>query len=156
MATFGLRLAGPLSSDEPRVLHPLLRAYGFCAIAFSPIGIIEYAVEAANLAWLPAVSLDHFFYLAWNVVSMSAAIRVFRPAEKGKPVLESVPAERIKTLGLSPREVEMAVMIARGMANKQIAGELHISPGTVRTHIYNLYRKAGARSRVELLNKLRD
>lgn len=35
-----------------------------------------------------------------------------------------------------------------------ITDELHISPATVRTHIYNLYRKADARSRVELLNKL--
>jgi DNA-binding NarL/FixJ family response regulator len=45
-------------------------------------------------------------------------------------------------------------MIARGLANKEIAAELNISPATVRTHIYNLYRKAEARSRVELINKL--
>jgi DNA-binding NarL/FixJ family response regulator len=50
----------------------------------------------------------------------------------------------------------MAVMIARGLANKEIAAELNISPATVRTHIYNLYQKVGARSRVELLNKLRS
>ena len=50
----------------------------------------------------------------------------------------------------------MSIMIARGLANKEIAGELGISPATVRTHIYNLYQKAGARSRVELLNKLRS
>jgi DNA-binding CsgD family transcriptional regulator len=156
MAAFGFALVLPPPPNEPRVLRPLLKAYGICAIVFSPIGTIEYAVEAANLAWLPEISLDHFFYLAWNVVSMSAAIRVFRPTEAGTPVLESVSAERIRALRLSPREVEMAVLIARGMANKEIAGELRIAPGTVRTHIYNLYRKAGARSRVELLNKLRD
>lgn len=144
MAAFGFSLLAPPPRNEPRVLRPLLKAYGICAIVFSPIGTIEYAVEAANLAWLPEISLDHFFYLAWNVVSMSAAIRVFRPTRTGTPVLESVTAERIRTLGLSHREVEMAVMIARGMANKEIASELRIAPGAVRTHIYNLYRKAGA------------
>jgi DNA-binding CsgD family transcriptional regulator len=96
------------------------------------------------------------FYFAWNVVSMSAAIRVFRPVESGVPMLDSVPAERVRALGLSAREAEMAVMIGRGLANKEIAAELNISPATVRTHIYNLYQKAGARSRVELLNKLRS
>jgi DNA-binding NarL/FixJ family response regulator len=46
-------------------------------------------------------------------------------------------------------------MIARGMVNKQIASELGISPATVRTHIYNLFQKAGATSRIGLLNALR-
>jgi DNA-binding CsgD family transcriptional regulator len=67
-----------------------------------------------------------------------------------------VPEERVRALGLSGREVEMAVLIARGLANKEIAAELGISPATVRTHIYNLYQKARARSRVELLNRLRS
>lgn len=156
MAAFGLVLLGPIVRDEPRALHPLLRAYGICALVFAPVGIIEYAVEAAGIDWLPSISLDHLFYLAWNVVSISAAVRLFRPTSDGTPVLESVPPERVKALGLSPREVEMAVLIARGMANKQIASELRIAPGTVRTHIYNLYRKVGAGSRVELLNKLSD
>ncbi len=87
---------------------------------------------------------------------MSAAVRIFKPVNEGIPVLDSVPEERIKALGLSPRETEMAVLIARGLANKEIASELCISPATVRTHIYNLYQKTGARSRVELLNKLRS
>jgi DNA-binding CsgD family transcriptional regulator len=116
--------------------------------------VIEYAVQAAQLPWLSYISLDHFFYLAWNVISMSAALRLFKPAEAGSPLLDAVPEDRVRTLGLSAREAEMAVMIARGLANKEIAAELNISPATVRTHIYNLYRKAEARSRVELINKL--
>jgi DNA-binding CsgD family transcriptional regulator len=156
MAAFGVVARGPLAPGEPRALRPLIRAYGLCAMVFSPIGLIEYAVENAGLPWLPYISLDHVFYLTWNVVSMSAAIRVFRPAEGGIPMLDAVPEERVRALGLSAREAEMAVLIARGLANKQIAAELNISPATVRTHIYNLYQKANARSRVELLNKLRS
>lgn len=156
MISFGLVARGRLSSKEPPTLQRLMRAYGLCAIVFAPNGLIEYAVSIAGLPWLTSISLDHFFYLTWNIVSMSAAIRLFKPAEGGTPMLESVPKERIQALGLSAREAEMAVMIARGLANKEIAAELNISPATVRTHIYNLYQKAEARSRVELLNKLRS
>lgn len=155
MGSFGLVARGPLSSAEPRALGPLVRAYGLCSIAFAPIQLVEYAIQATGVPWLASLSLDHLFYLAWNVVSMSAAIQLMKPAENGAAMFETVPRERVEALGLSPREAEMAVMIARGLANKEIAGELHISPATVRTHIYNLYQKAGARSRVELLNKLR-
>ncbi len=156
MAAFGLTARGPISQNEPAVLYPLIRAYGLCAIVFAPIGVIEYAVQSAQLSWLSYISLDHFFYLTWNLISMSAAIRLFKPAAAGAPVLESVPEERKRALGLSLRESEIAVLIARGLANKEIAEELFISPATVRTHIYNLYRKADARSRVELINKLRS
>lgn len=155
MAAFGIMARSELPRSEPVALHPLLRAYGLVAIIFAPVGVIEHAVELGGIPWLSYISLDHVFYFAWNVVSMSAAIRVFRPAESGVPILDSVPAERVRALGLSAREAEMAVMISRGLANKEIASELRISPATVRTHIYNLYQKVGARSRVELLNKLR-
>ncbi len=156
MAAFGLVARGQTVPDEPPAIRQLMKAYGLCALVFAPMGLVEFAVDAAGLPWLPSLSTDHFFYLAWNIVSMTAAVRLFRPGKGGVPILDSVPEERMRSLGLSGREAEMAVLIARGLANKEIAAELGISPATVRTHIYNLYQKAGARSRVELLNKLRS
>lgn len=156
MVSFGLVLRGPTTPHEPPAIRSLLSAYGLLAIVFAPIGLIENAVEAARIPWLTTISLDHFFYLAWNVVSMSAAVRLLRPTESGAAVLDAVPEERVRALGLSAREVEMAVMIGRGLTNKEIAAQLFISPATVRTHIYNLYQKVGAGSRVELINMLRS
>ena len=156
MAAFGITARGPLNPKEPPQLHALMRAYGTCALVFAPIGIIEYAVERAGIPGLSYISLEHFFFLTWNIISMSAAIRLFTPSGSGDKLLETVPAERVQALGLSAREAEMAVMISRGLANKEIAAELNISPATVRTHIYNLYQKAEAGSRIELLNKLRS
>lgn len=156
MAAFGATARGPLPPGEPPAMRPLVRAYGLCAIVFAPMGLIEYAVETAGLPGLRYLSMDHLFYLCWNIVSMSAAVRLLKPEAAGSPVLDSVPKERIKALGLSGREAQMAVLIARGLANKEIAAELGISPATVRTHIYNLYQKAGVRSRVELINRLRS
>ncbi len=155
MAAFGVVLRGPVTPREPRALYPLFRAYGALAIVFAPAGLIEHVMQSLDLWWGVYVSLDHVLYLAWNIVSMSAAVQLFRPGNETSTLLEEVPQERVHALGLSPREVEIAGMIGRGMSNKEIAAALFISPATVRTHIYNLYQKVGAGSRVELLNMLR-
>jgi HD-GYP domain-containing protein (c-di-GMP phosphodiesterase class II)/DNA-binding CsgD family transcriptional regulator len=49
--------------------------------------------------------------------------------------------------GLTPREVEVLRLLARGSASKQIARELVISPKTARNHIEHIYQKTGARTR---------
>jgi DNA-binding CsgD family transcriptional regulator len=41
-------------------------------------------------------------------------------------------------------------MIARAHTNVEIAAELFVSPGTVKTHIKNIQRKIGARNRVAI------
>ncbi|WP_319415778.1 helix-turn-helix transcriptional regulator [Marispirochaeta aestuarii] len=156
MASFGLLAIRSVNAKEPAALRSLLKAYGLCTLVFAPAGFLESLIQSAGIDWLAAFSLDHLYYLAWNMVSMSAAMRLFRSVGEGSGIMEAVPPERVQALGLSPREAEIAVMIAHGLANKEIAHRLFISPATVRTHIYNLYQKAGARSRVELLNKLRS
>lgn len=156
MATFGLILRGPVTPKEPPALHSLFKAYGTLSIVFAPAGILEFAAQSLDIPTLQYLSFDHFLYLAWNIVSMTATIQLFKPVHDRSTILESVPEERIRALGLSAREVEMAILIAKGLTNKEIASQLYISPATVRTHIYNLYQKVGAGSRVELLNMLRD
>ena len=51
---------------------------------------------------------------------------------------------------LFPREREIAELLYRGFANKEIAQKLSISYGTVKNHVYSLYAKLGIRSRFEL------
>jgi HD-GYP domain-containing protein (c-di-GMP phosphodiesterase class II) len=49
--------------------------------------------------------------------------------------------------GLTPREVEVLRLLARGMPNKQIAQRLVISPKTVSNHVEHIYAKIGASTR---------
>ena len=44
----------------------------------------------------------------------------------------------------------MLLTIARGRTNAEIAGELHISLSTVKTHVASLMAKLSARNRVEV------
>ena len=50
---------------------------------------------------------------------------------------------------LSPREGEILVQVAKGLGNREIGERLHISEGTVRTHVSNILAKIGASNRVE-------
>ncbi len=52
---------------------------------------------------------------------------------------------------LSEREREVVTLIALGRDTREIAGELHISPETVRTHVRNSMAKLGVRTRAQLV-----
>jgi two-component system nitrate/nitrite response regulator NarL len=47
-------------------------------------------------------------------------------------------------------------MAARGTRNKAIGEALHISEGTVKTHLHLIYQKLGVRSRLALATYLHD
>jgi HD-GYP domain-containing protein (c-di-GMP phosphodiesterase class II) len=49
--------------------------------------------------------------------------------------------------GLTQREVEVLVLLARGLSNKEIAARLVVSPRTVGHHVGHLYRKIGCSTR---------
>jgi DNA-binding NarL/FixJ family response regulator len=51
---------------------------------------------------------------------------------------------------LSPREREVAVLVAQGLRNREIAERLFISERTVENHIHRVLERSGLRSRVEL------
>ncbi|MFI6516174.1 response regulator [Spirillospora sp. NPDC050679] len=51
--------------------------------------------------------------------------------------------------GLTRREAEVLALIARGRSNTEIAGDLFITEATVKTHINNLFAKAGLRDRAQ-------
>ncbi|MGH3504658.1 MAG: response regulator transcription factor, partial [Nocardioidaceae bacterium] len=48
-------------------------------------------------------------------------------------------------------EEEVAVIVAQGRTNSEIAGELHISLSTVKSHLASLMNKIGARNRVQIV-----
>jgi two-component system nitrate/nitrite response regulator NarL len=53
---------------------------------------------------------------------------------------------------LTPREIEITRMIARGLGNREIGEQLFISEGTVKTHLHTIYEKLGIKSRLQLAN----
>jgi ATP/maltotriose-dependent transcriptional regulator MalT len=58
--------------------------------------------------------------------------------------------------GLTPRELEVARLIAQRKSNKAIGRELDMSARTASTHLSNIYKKLGIASRGELADVIRD
>ena len=55
---------------------------------------------------------------------------------------------------LSPHELKVALMVAHGMTNREVAAALFLSPKTIERHLSRIYRKLDVRSRTELTRLL--
>ncbi len=103
----------------------------------------------ASAYLLKSVSVEH----------LTGAVRaaVFDP--EGHHVVVGMPQEMVEEVEegsgsvLSVREMEILVLVARGLSNRQIASLLRLSEGTVKRHLSNAYPKMGVVSRGEAVRK---
>jgi DNA-binding NarL/FixJ family response regulator len=120
------------------------RADGASVLAAMRAGASGYLVKASGLrdvgsAVLRVANGEH---VVEPRLERSAAVelgRIARQAREGTDVLTS----------LSQREREVLVLLAEGATMRQMGRRLGISPRTVETHVGNLYRKIGVRTRVQ-------
>jgi DNA-binding NarL/FixJ family response regulator len=54
-----------------------------------------------------------------------------------------------KVAGLTPRELEVLRLVARGLNNRELAERLHLSEATVKTHVTHIFTKLGLRDRIQ-------
>jgi DNA-binding NarL/FixJ family response regulator len=113
----------------------------------------RYVRELMNLGasayLLKSVSVEH----------LTGAVRaaVFDP--KGQHVVVGMPQEMIEEAEegsggvLSVREMEILILVARGLSNRQIASALTVTEATVKRHLANVYPKMGVASRSEAVRK---
>ena len=116
--------------DNPRLVRELI---GLGAVAYLvKSATIEELLSAVRIAAQSPTGPDQ------NLI-MVAPPKAFRdPAEAD---------------GLSDRELEILLLVARGMGNQQIASSLHLSEATVKRHLANIYPKIGVSSRGEAVSK---
>ena len=130
------RSGGAVWPDErERLAHSVMAAR-------ASLGDEAYAREAAagRARSLPEV--------VEQAIAMAAAF-----PSTSSPAQTSLPED---AFGLSPREREVLHMLALGKSNPQIAEDLFIGRGTVRTHVSNILAKLGASTRTEAAMIARD
>jgi predicted ATPase/DNA-binding CsgD family transcriptional regulator len=120
----------------------------------TPLGAAAQAAFEARFAPARASVRQDLAEAAWargRAMSMDAAVS-FALAEGEDPAADSErrrgPGESIH--GLTPRERDVAVRIARGLTNRQMAAELALADRTVDVHVSNILGKLQMTSRAQV------
>lgn len=120
--------------DDPRLVREHL-GRGASAYLVKSASLQELVAAVHNVAESPAEAHDE------NVV-MVVPREAFERAERA-----------VKEGGLSARELEILLLVARGLSNRQISHTLRVAEATVKRHLANLYPKMGVGSRGEATSK---
>jgi DNA-binding CsgD family transcriptional regulator len=123
------------------VFYPLMLWEGsgfFDGHFFAPVSFFSLFYGIINLTWLFFVS-RHIEFPMVQFINSDRAL------------------ERFTTLfEISEREREIVVLLLDGYSYREIAERLFIANETVKTHVTNIYRKAGVRSKMELAKAVRN
>lgn len=124
---------------------------------FTRLGMRFHAARA-SLCWAAATaSLDRDAALAAARQALDEfdRLQARRYADQARQVLAELGVRLPSRLAgrgvLSPREWEVAELVAQGLTNAEIAARLVVSPRTVTTHLSRIYNRLGFSSRDELI-----
>lgn len=119
--------------EDEGMLREMIRAGAFGYI-------IKRAIDSELLNAIHVVSQGHMY------VDPALTRALF------KDLSPHAAPSQATTEALTPREMDVLRLLARGYTNRQIAQELNISPRTVEGHRSSLISKLGFSGRVELMN----
>ena len=124
------------------VLEHSLELYGgIVAALFAVLGI-----------WLGQKLTRPREKLVVREVAVRVEVRV--PVPAGGPFVRN--EERVRELGLTPRELEILEALAAGLSNKEIADRLFVSENTVKTHAARVFAKLSARRRTQAVQLAKE
>ena len=82
-----------------------------------------------------------------RIVLKEVRVTVPVPVPAGQPF--AVNSKKFEELEITPRELEILGLIAKGMSNREIAEKLFVSENTVKTHSSRVFDKLGAKRRTQ-------
>ena len=59
-----------------------------------------------------------------------------------------------KKYNITDREKSIIILLLDGLLNKEIAGELDLTEGTVKNYVMDIYKKVGVMNRIELFKEV--
>ena len=144
-----------------RAWHTERRNFLIGLLIFATVGYIETTLSLPGALGTTAVTISHqndFLYSSipyalYGVFLIFYFLRypVLAPLE-----MTDLSETFLSRYGITDREREIILKVIQGKSNADIAGELFISLGTVKTHLHNIYRKIEVDSRYDLLARVRS
>jgi len=109
--------------------------------------VIEHLIEI-YIALIAAVFAVVGIWLGLKLTKTQERIVIKEvPVPGGLPFVPD--QKRREDLGITPRELEILELIAKGMSNREIAEKLYVSENTVKTHSSRVFDKLGAKRRTQ-------
>ena len=128
----------------PQVIMLTVRQDSEIIFASLAAGACGYLLKPPTASQLVDAVRDVFFGGAPMTASIARRVaQSFRKQETKTP----------ETYSLTPREVEVLELLAKGFSYKEVAADLHISYSTVQRHIESIYRKLHVHSRTHAVTK---
>ncbi|MGA9597194.1 MAG: LuxR C-terminal-related transcriptional regulator, partial [Acidimicrobiia bacterium] len=145
-----LRIRGHIHAGQDET-GKALEALGQAAATFSQLGMpfeeARAGIEAMEIAHArPDDRMNHWLGTMRRVGAERYRARAERIAAQLGVHLSPAPTE----VDLTPRQLELAELVAKGMSNAEIAEELFISIRTVHSHLDHIYTRLGIGSRAAL------
>jgi ATP/maltotriose-dependent transcriptional regulator MalT len=151
---------GTESLREARAITRSLEAEGMAIWTEAVSAALQELPHARDAVTAGIDHLERTAYVDGFVVAARACPRLMASLHPFEDRLDSVASRALlfptpqETVGLSPREREVAELISVGLTNREIAESLIISEATVKVHVRHILEKLGARSRVEVARRL--
>ncbi len=86
------------------------------------------------------------------VAQVESSLKQIKRWEHGRPKgLDGAPTIHVPhNVELTPTELKVVQLVAKGMANREIAGQLNVSQRTIESHVSNMLNKTSLNNRTEL------
>lgn len=134
-------------------------------IADSGVRLVSKAIIILSFVMMPLLVINVIFpayrhisypiyFTAFSIIILVYLINYF--TRTSLPKEEEISFESASRFNISQREFSVIKLIEAGMTNKEIGDELSISVNTVNNHIANIFSKTQVRSRIDLLNILKE
>jgi DNA-binding CsgD family transcriptional regulator len=96
--------------------------------------------------------------LLFTVLGIWAGMKLTRKPPASATVVEQQVSPRpkeeiLEQSGITPRELEVLDLMARGLSNQEIADRLYVSLNTVKTHASNVFSKLDVQRRTQAIQK---
>jgi NarL family two-component system response regulator LiaR len=88
------------------------------------------------------------------VQQVPVRVEVRVPVPAGGPFVRD--EQRVRELGMTPREIEILEALAAGLSNREIAERLFVSENTVKTHAARVFAKLSARRRTQAVQRAKE
>ena len=126
-----------------------------------------FAFSGIIIALLVLFQVSTYYYATGDLsieilIAAIAVIFLFLGIYLNKKSLHKPPSttladpKQLIKLGISKREYEVLIEIAKGLSNKEIAAKLFVTESTIKSHVSNLLVKLASKRRTQAIKKAKE